>query len=187
MPLARYAMYAWGTQIYVAATWDHGEPWLSTLRHIAKEGRCFVIGCCMALRKEDLLDKAEALRPFYSSAPEWINAGDSAIVNPNGEFLAGPLHEAEGILYADIDRERLSGATWILDVAGHYARPDVFQLTVDTEARPMITAATGPASRDGKVGTRRNIRPPDRDEASSHQRSRQGPRSQTTNTRRTAP
>jgi nitrilase len=149
MPLARYAMYAWGTQIYVAATWDRGEPWLSTLRHIAKEGRVFVIGCCMTLRKADVSDKAGAAMPFYKGTRDWINVGDSAIVNPEGEFIAGPLRKEEGILYADVDPAQMSGPRWMLDVAGHYARPDVFELVVHTEPRPMIATRTGvPGSND---------------------------------------
>jgi nitrilase len=140
MPLARYALYAWGTQIYIAATWDRGEPWLSTLRHIAKEGRMFVIGCGMALRKADLPDHFEFKQRFYQNAGAWINGGDSAIVNPEGEFIAGPLREQEGILYAEIDPAQMGGPKWMLDVAGHYARPDVFELTVHTATRPMITS-----------------------------------------------
>jgi len=141
MPLARYAMYAWGTQIYIAATWDRGEPWLSTLRHIAKEGRTFVIGCGMALRKSDIPDELELGRRFYQHVGEWINVGDSAIVNPDGEFVAGPLREQEGILYAEIDPAQMRGPKWMLDVAGHYARPDVFELTVHRKARQMIVVA----------------------------------------------
>jgi nitrilase len=144
MPLARYAMYAWGTQIYVAATWDRGEPWLSTLRHIAKEGRVYVLGCGMALRKSDIPDHYEFKQRFYEGVGEWINVGDSAIAGPDGEFVAGPLREAEGILYAEIDPRRLGGPRWMLDVAGHYARPDVFQLTVNRERRPMINTKTSP-------------------------------------------
>jgi len=152
MPLARYAMYAWGTQIYVAATWDRGEPWLSTLRHIAKEGRMYVIGCCIALRKDDIPDHFDFKRRYYQDAGEWINRGDSAIVSPDGEFIAGPLHEAEGILYAEIDPVKMRGRKWMLDVAGHYGRPDVFQLTINRVPNPMIrtldedqeTKPTGP-------------------------------------------
>jgi nitrilase len=143
MPLARYALYAGGVQIYLAATWDRGEPWLSTLRHIAKEGRVVVVGCGMALRKVDLPDHFEFKQRFYQPADEWINVGDSAIVNPEGEFIAGPLHEQEGILYAEIDPVQMRGPKWILDVAGHYARPDVFELIVHTEARPLITLEKG--------------------------------------------
>lgn len=138
MPLARYAMYAWGTQIYVAPTWDHGDVWLSTLRHIAKEGRVFVVGCCIALRKDDIPDRYGLKERFYASAPEWINPGESAIISPSGEFLAGPVQEKETILYAEVEPQRLGGSKWMLDVAGHYARPDVFQLTVHRGPRPMI-------------------------------------------------
>ncbi len=129
MPLARYTMYAWGTQIYIAATWDRGEPWLSTLRHIAKEGRVYVIGCCIALRSADIPDRFEYKEKFYSGSREWINEGDSAIVNPDGEFIAGPVRRKEEILYAEVDPRQMRGSKWMLDVAGHYARPDVFELT----------------------------------------------------------
>jgi nitrilase len=138
MPLARYTMYAWGTQIYVAATWDRGQPWLSTLRHIAKEGRVYVIGCCIAMRKDDIPDHYEMKQKFYAEADEWINIGDSAIVNPEGQFIAGPVRKQEEILYAEIDPRMVQGPKWMLDVAGHYARPDVFQLTVHTDVRQMI-------------------------------------------------
>jgi nitrilase len=138
MPLARYTLYAWGVELYIAATWDRGEPWLSSLRHIAKEGRVYVISSGMVLRKADIPDRYEIKERYYANAPEWINSGDSAIVNPEGEMIAGPLHEQEGILYAEIDPQRLMGPKWMLDVAGHYARPDVFQLNVLRAPRPMI-------------------------------------------------
>ncbi len=141
MPLARYTMYAWGTQIYVAATWDRGQPWLSTLRHIAKEGRVYVIGCCIVMRKDDIPDRYAMKQKFYAEADEWINIGDSAIVNPEGQFIAGPVRKQEEILYAELDPKMMQGPKWMLDVAGHYARPDVFQLTVHTDARQMIKIA----------------------------------------------
>ncbi|HEU4760182.1 MAG TPA: carbon-nitrogen hydrolase family protein, partial [Dehalococcoidia bacterium] len=102
MPLARYAMYAWGTQIYVAATWDRGEPWLSTLRHIAKEGRVYVIGCCIAQRLDGIPDRFEFKHRYYPPDREWINVGDSAIVDPDGEFIAGPVRLKEEVLYAEL-------------------------------------------------------------------------------------
>lgn len=138
MPLARYSLYAWGTQIYLAPTWDRGEPWLSTLRHIAKEGRVYVVGCSIAMRKEDIPDRFEFKAKYYSEVGEWINKGGSAIVGPDGKFVAGPLDTEEGILYADLDPRQMRGSKWNLDVAGHYARPDVFQLTVNKDAQPMI-------------------------------------------------
>src|SRR6266700_2157490 len=138
MPLARYTIYAWGTQLYVAATWDRGQPWLSTLRHIAKEGRVYVIGSCIALRKDDIPNHYTFKQKFYAEGDEWINIGDSAIVNPEGQFIAGPVRKQEEILYAEIDPRMVQGPKWMLDVAGHYARPDVFQLTVHTDERRMI-------------------------------------------------
>jgi nitrilase len=136
MPLARYALYAWGVQIYVAPTWDWGEPWLSTLRHIAKEGRVYVIGCCTALQHADIPERYSVRKLLPSQ--DWINPGDSAIVNPDGKVVAGPAHEVETILYADLDPTQLRGPRWQLDVAGHYARPDVFQLTIDRSERPVV-------------------------------------------------
>ncbi len=143
MPLARYTMYAWGTQIYIAATWDRGQPWLSTLCHIAKEGRVYVIGCCIAMRKDNIPDHFAFKQKFYAEANEWINIGDSAIVNPEGQFIAGPVRMKEEILYAEIDPRQVLGPKWMLDVAGHYARPDIFELTVHTDARQMLHLKEG--------------------------------------------
>lgn len=144
MPLARYALYAWGVQLYAAPTWDRGEPWTSTLRHIAKEGRVYVIGCCSAVRRSDVPDRYA----FKSLLPdgEWINPGDSAIVDPDGKFLVEPVRHREEILYAEVDPRQLRGPRFQLDVAGHYGRPDVFQLTLHREPRPMLRVeGTGPA------------------------------------------
>jgi len=132
MPLARFAMYAAGVELYAAPTWDCGEPWISTLRHIAKEGRCYTLGCCSAVRRDDV---PERLR--FSDA-EWINPGDSAVVNPDGKFVVEPMHERQEIVYAEIVPSMLRGPRFQLDVAGHYGRPDVFQLTVDRAKRPVI-------------------------------------------------
>ena len=150
MPLARYAMYAWGTQIYVAATWDRGDIWLATLRHIAAEGRMFVIGCCMALRTSDIPASFGLKERFYAGVEDWINVGNSAIVNPAGTFIAGPLCAKEGILYADVDPRETHGSKWMLDVAGHYARPDVFELIVHGEARPLMSMRDRTPEIDGE-------------------------------------
>ena len=138
MPLARYAMYAQATQIYLAPTWNRGQPWLATLRHIAREGRVYVVGCAIALRKDDIPDRYDFKERFYGDAGEWINVGDSAIVDPDGQFIAGPVRMKEDILYAQVDLGQQRGSHWLFDVAGHYARPDVFQLTVQAEPRPML-------------------------------------------------
>jgi nitrilase len=90
-------------------------------------------------RKSDTPDRYAFKQTYEPDIDEWINLGDSAIVNPNGEFIAGPLRGQEGILYAEIDPVQMHVAKWELDVAGHYARPDVFQLTVHTGVQPMIT------------------------------------------------
>ena len=140
MPLARYALYAAGIEVWVAPTWDRGEPWLSTLRHVAKEGRTYVIGCCSAVRREDVPGSPE----YLAKAPTWLNPGDSVIVDPDGKVLAGPVREREEILYAEVDRARLRGARFQLDVAGHYARPDIFHLTVDRTPRPFVAAPDHP-------------------------------------------
>ena len=137
MPLARYALYAWGTQIYAAPTWDYGEVWHSTLQHIAKEGGVYVIGCCMPLHIHHIPDDL-GFKAFYSDETGWINPGDSIIVNPKGEIVAGPAHECEGMIYAEADMDMVTAARRMLDVAGHYGRPDVFTLTVNREPNPMV-------------------------------------------------
>jgi nitrilase len=144
MPLARYTLYASGTQIYVAPTWDSGEPWLSTLRHIAKEGRVYVIGCCCAVHLKDIPDRYE-FKKQYAKKDDWVNVGDSAIVDPDGKFIAGPANRTEEILYAEISLRQVTGPRWKLDVAGHYSRPDIFQLTVDRQPHPVLrTTANSP-------------------------------------------
>jgi nitrilase len=141
MPLARFALYAGGTQIHVAPTWDRGEPWLSTLRHIAKEGRVYVIGCCSAMRREDVPDDLTFKEEFLPAGMEWINPGGSAIVDPDGRWVTEPVMESQEILYGKIDPQFMQGPRFQLDVAGHYGRPDVFQLTVDRQPRPVVRDA----------------------------------------------
>ena len=138
LPLARHALYAWGVQLYIAAATDSGEPWLSTLRHIAREGRIFVLACGMVLRASDIPDSYAFKQRCLSEEGTWIYPGDSGIVNPAGEFIAGPVREREAVLYAEIDPRQMSGPRWLLDVAGHDARPDIFHLTVRREPRTPI-------------------------------------------------
>ncbi len=157
MPLARYAMYAWGTQIYVAPTWDSADTWLPTLQHIAKEGRVVVIGSCIAMQRKDIPDRYEFKKLYGDGGDDaWINQGNSAIVNPDGYFIAGPAVETEETLYADIEPRKLREPRYWFDPAGHYARPDVFQLSVNREANPMITSANGSQGDgvDGKTAAR---------------------------------
>ncbi|HMG67704.1 MAG TPA: carbon-nitrogen hydrolase family protein [Chitinophagaceae bacterium] len=130
MPLARYAMYAQGVQIYVAPTWDYGPVWHSTLKHIAKEGAVFVIGVGMPFKVENIPEEFE-FKKLYETGKEWINPGDSVMINPKGEVIAGPLNKAEGLIYAELDLSLISHSKLMLDVAGHYARPDVFNFSIN--------------------------------------------------------
>jgi hypothetical protein len=104
------------------------------------------------MRKDDIPERLEFKAKYYSEVGEWIDKGHSAIVSPDGEFVAGPLNAEEGILYAELDPRQMRGPKWNLDVAGHYARPDVFRLIVSKEDRPMITS---PKHRDRTQEARR--------------------------------
>lgn len=138
MPLARFAVFAQGCEIYVAPTWDSGDRWLATMRHIAAEGRCWVIGTGSAMRGKDIPKDFPQRAKIFPNLEEWYNPGDSVVVNPTGTIVAGPLHEKHGILYADCDPARASAAKRTLDVAGHYGRPDIFKLEVNREALAPI-------------------------------------------------
>lgn len=130
MPLARYALYAQGLDIFINPTWDNGDACLASFRHIAREGGCWVIGTATAMQGSDLpVDFPERDRLYKPD--EWINDGDAVVVNPSGEIIAGPLHREKGILYAEIDIEAARQARRSLDVSGHYARPDIFSLSVN--------------------------------------------------------
>jgi nitrilase len=153
MPLARYAMYAWGTQIYVAATWDSSDTWIASLQHIAKEGRCVVIGCCIAMTRDHVPDRFEFKSLYPEDEDGWVNRGASAIVIPD-RIVAGPAFNEETILYAEIDPARMRGSKFSLDAAGHYARPDVFQLTVNRGPNPLIAEA----AQDGSVNGISSVR-----------------------------
>jgi nitrilase len=139
MPLARAAMYAQGIDVWVAPTWDNGDVWVSTLRHIAKEGRVYVIGVAPCLRATDVPDTLPNRDELYEGEDDWMSRGFSTIVDPTGEILAGPLSETEGILYADIDVASARASRQHFDPTGHYSRPDVFHLRVDTSPKPTVT------------------------------------------------
>ena len=144
MPLARFAIFAQGCEIYIAPTWDEGDTWLSTMRHIAAEGRCWVLGNGSSMRGKDMPRDFPERSRLFPDLEAWFNPGDSVIVDPRGVVVAGPLHEKHGILYADCDPARASAAKRTLDVAGHYGRPDVFRLEVNREVRAPVDFATKP-------------------------------------------
>ncbi len=129
MPLARNAIYESGAQILASPTWDKSPNWFLSMQHIAREGGLFVISVCMPLRMEDIPDEYE-FKKLYPGDRRWINVGNSCIVNPKGQILAGPLEAAEGILYADIDLNVITESKRMFDVVGHYSRPDVFNFSI---------------------------------------------------------
>jgi nitrilase len=128
MPLLRAAMYAKGVQLYCAPTVDDRESWAGSMRHIALEGRCFVLSACQYVRPEGA-PETESIR------------GGSVIVGPLGKVLAGPCYDGECILTAEIDTGEIAEGKFDLDVCGHYARPDVFRLEVNESAMPAVRYA----------------------------------------------
>jgi nitrilase len=130
MPLARTAMYSKGVDIYVAPTADARERWQATIRHIAMEGRCFVLSCNQYVTK-DMYPKDLACYNDLKDSPEIMSRGGSAIIDPNGDYLAGPLFDEAGILFADLDLSLIPRSRYDFDVVGHYSRPDVFKLIVN--------------------------------------------------------
>jgi nitrilase len=126
MPLARFSLYESGVEIYVASTADDSKAWQSTLVHLARESRAFVISPCHFQRAAAYPDDF----PLRDEIDGTLGRGGSAILGPDGSYLAGPLYDEEGILYAELDSTRLYEERQRFDAAGHYSRPDVFDLTV---------------------------------------------------------
>lgn len=137
MPLARFALYAQGVEVYIVSTFDSGDASIASMRHIAREGRCWVVCSGVAQRLDDVPRDFPGYEELYgryserSPDKEWINEGDSLIVDPNGEIVAGPMREEHGILYGEIDVSTARRERWSLDAAGHYNRPDIFDLSVN--------------------------------------------------------
>ncbi len=175
MPLLRTAMYAQGIQLYCAPTVDARETWLPSMRHIAMEGRCFVLSACQYARRSDYpsdYDPVQGHQPDIckggppatsgrSASPLWfphvasgpspdttsdtvLIGGGSCIVDPRGQVLAGPHWEGPALVTADLDLDLIPMGKFDLDVVGHYARPDLFQLHVDTRAKAPVTFDSSP-------------------------------------------
>ena len=138
MPLARYSLYSQGVEVYIAPTYDSGDGWLGTMQHIAREGRCWVISSGVAITNSDIPADFPDREDLYPAAEEWINPGDSAVIAPGGEIVAGPLHQEKGILYAEIDSKRVGISKRDLDITGHYSRPDIFTLSVNTKPQSPV-------------------------------------------------
>ena len=112
-----------GTEVFVAPTWDRGEPWLSTTRHVAKEGRCFVVGCCMPMRREDIPDRLSFKEKYLNAVQRWINPCESVIVDPDGKIVAGPVTRSlqaavpflqRASTYARLSREQATRSSGVI-------------------------------------------------------------------------
>ena len=146
MPLMRMAMYSKGIQLYCAPTADNRDSWHASMRHIATEGRCFVLSCNQFVRAKDYPEDL-----LLSDDPEEIiSRGGSCIVDPFGNFLVEPHFGSEKILMADLDMAEIARGKYDFDVVGHYARPDVFQLHVNERDTP-VAVLTGEDSQDYKM------------------------------------
>ncbi len=136
MPMLRMAMYAKNVALYCAPTADDRDTWLPSMRHVALEGRCFVLSACQFLRKKDF---PASVRVSLGDSPDAVlMRGGSAIVSPLGQVLAGPNFEGETILAADLDLGEIGRGKFDFDAAGHYSRPDVFQLIVNEAPMPPV-------------------------------------------------
>ena len=138
MPLARYALYSQGVELYIAPTYDSGDDWIGSLQHIAREGGCWVIGCGNLMKGSDIPDDFPEKDGLYPEADEWVNPGDSVVIAPGGRIVAGPLRCEEGLLFCEIDLQKAGIAKRALDVTGHYSRPDIFRLHINAKPQSPV-------------------------------------------------
>jgi nitrilase len=144
MPLARFALYESGVEIYVASTADDGDAWQSTLVHLARESRAYVISPCHFQRASSYPEDFPLASELEGVGT--LGRGGSAILAPDGSYLAGPLYDEEGVLYAELDPARLLAERQRFDPVGHYHRPDVLRLGVSPSARAAdVTPSTRPS------------------------------------------
>ncbi len=143
MPQLRLAMYGQGVELYCAPTVDDRETWLPTMRHIALEGRCFVLSASQFARRSDYpadypVDADGPIGGPTGGPTRCSSAAAACIVDPLGRVLAGPARDGEAILTADLDLDEVVRGAFDLDVVGHYARPDIFRLTVDRRPKSAV-------------------------------------------------
>ncbi len=131
MPLSRYALYAQGVELYLAPTWDCGDGWQATMRHIAREGGCWVAGTSTAIQCSDLPDTVPHKGEVFPDPDNWMSEGGAVVYEPFGGAVAGPMVREKGILYSEYDLGKVIDGRRSMDIAGHYARPDIFDLTVN--------------------------------------------------------
>jgi len=135
MPLARAALYHKGIDVLLAPTWDNSNEWLSTLKHTAKEGQVFVIGVTAYLRGSDVPRDLPGADDIYGGTEDLMSRGNTTILAPGGEILEGPLVGKAGTVTANLDLDRIATGRRTFDPTGHYARPDILQLTITPERR----------------------------------------------------
>jgi nitrilase len=136
MPTLRMVMYAQGVEIYCAPTADDRDTWLSSMRHIALEGRCFVLSACQCIKRSEYDENYRSVIDF--AAEDFVMRGGSCIIGPLGEILVPPVYNEKTILYANLRQDDLIKSKLDFDVVGHYSRPDVFQLSVDTSEHKVV-------------------------------------------------
>lgn len=141
MPLLRMAMYSKKIAIYCAPTADDRDSWAATMRHIALEGRCFVLSACQYLTRADF--PADMHNAMSDDDNQVLMRGGSVIIDPLGRILAGPDFSGETILTAELDSEDIPRAQFDFDPVGHYARPDVFRLVVNEQPMPAVVRLAG--------------------------------------------
>ena len=132
MPLARAALYEKGIDVLLSPTWDNSDTWVPTLRHIAKEGQIFVVGVTACLRGSDIPRDLSDADDLYGGDDDWMSRGNTTIVAPGGEILAGPLIGEEGTVAATLELDRIAAGRRMFDPVGHYARPDVLSLKISS-------------------------------------------------------
>jgi nitrilase len=133
MPLARAALYEQRIDVLLSPTWDNSSVWVPSMQHIAREGRCYVVGVTACIRGSDVPDDAPGRDEIYGGADDFLSRGNSVIVDPTGHIVAPPVAGEVRTLYADIDLDVVRNARREFDVVGHYSRPDVFQLHVNRD------------------------------------------------------
>ena len=149
MPLARVALYESGVEIYIASTADDSDQWQATLVHIARESRAYVVAPCHFQRASSY--PSDFALGSELAGDDLLGHGGSAILAPNGSYLAGPIYGEERILYAELDPALLLAERQRFDSVGHYSRPDVLRLTVNPSARAAdVTPSTRPSSRSDR-------------------------------------
>jgi nitrilase len=141
MPLTRFYLYSQGVDIWTAPTLASGDGWIAAMRHIALEGRCYVVGVNPCVHVDQIpADHPHRDQVWRTDQDDggWVEPGNSVIIRPTGKVLAGPARHSETILFADIDLAAVRSARRYFDPVGHYHRPDIFQLHVDTRPRPAV-------------------------------------------------